>query len=99
MGNVKLISLGKGKEMKIRQLRCLQSRRSTLQRTLPSILLDGVWLRNAGFPVGTRRLSLSEMAGQARHDSVSVGEGLPFLCGDSSLALRMTERKSAGRAY
>ena len=52
MGNVKLISLGKGKEMKIRQLRCLQSRRSTRHRALPSILLDGVWLRNAGFEAG-----------------------------------------------
>ena len=52
MGNVKLISTAKGKEIKIRQLRCLESRRSTFQRALPSILLDGVWLKNAGFEAG-----------------------------------------------
>lgn len=48
----KLTASGKGREIRVRQLRCLQSRRSTGQRRLPSILLDGVWLRNAGFEAG-----------------------------------------------
>lgn len=52
MERVKSISLVKGKDVKIRQLRCLCSRRSTRQRALPSILLDGVWLKNAGFEAG-----------------------------------------------
>ncbi|WP_106830516.1 SymE family type I addiction module toxin [Parabacteroides pacaensis] len=52
MRNAKPTSPGKENEIKTRQLRCLYSRRSTRQRRLPSILLDGVWLKNAGFEAG-----------------------------------------------